>query len=144
MELMLRCDLVVAADHARFGLPEVKRGLVAAGGGTRLPSRIPFAIALELGLTGELINAERALQLGLINYAVPIDDVVAGAVVLARTVASNAPLAVQATKRLMYDELGSGDPDLIAELSTAVSSSRDAMEGAVSFGEKRDPIWTGT
>src|SRR5215207_2059571 len=82
-EVMMRCDLVVAADHARFGLPEVKRGLVAAGGGTRLPRRIPLQIALELGLTGEPMSAQRALELGVVNRVVPGAGVMSTAMQLA-------------------------------------------------------------
>lgn len=143
-ELMLRCDLAAAADHARFGLPEVKRGLCAAGGGTRLPRRIPIAVALELGLTGELIDAERARDLGLVNRVVPAADVLSAALELAQAVAANGPLAVQVTKRLMYDELGTANSELAAELTTAVFNSADAIEGATAFAEKRAPNWTGT
>jgi enoyl-CoA hydratase len=143
-ELMMRCDLVVAADHARFGIPEVKRGLVAAGGGTRLASRIPLVVAMELGLTGDLIDAERAFNLGLVNRVVPAADVVPTALDIANRIASNGPLAVRATKQLMHDERGGGNPDLIRELSSEVSGGNDALEGARAFAEKRDPVWTGT
>jgi enoyl-CoA hydratase len=143
-ELMMRCDLAVVADHARFGIPEVKRGLLAAGGGTRLPSRIPLAVALELGLTGELIDAGRARELGLVNRVVPAADVVSTALELAHTIAANGPLAVQATKQLMKEEIGAGDTERIHELAAPVMTSADAMEGATAFAEKRTPNWTGT
>jgi enoyl-CoA hydratase len=142
-EVMMRADLVVAADHAKFGIPEVKRGLVAAGGGTRLPTRIPLQVALEMGLTGEPITAARALELGLINRVVPAADVMATALALAALIAANGPLAVQATKRLMLEEVG---PDTAAHVRTVtahVFSSADAREGATAFAEKRPAVWTG-
>ena len=142
-ELAMRCDLIVAAEHARFGLPEVKRGLVAAGGGTRLPARIPLAVALELGLTGDPIDAARALALGLINRVVPATDVLDAAVELAGRITANGPLAVQATKQLMYAEIGSGDHKLVASTVAPVFASKDAREGATAFAEKRPPVWRG-
>src|SRR6185312_11471213 len=96
------CDLVVAAESARFGLPEVKRGLVArAGGLLRLPERLPRAVALELVLTGDPISAPRAAALGLVNRVVPDGQALAGALELARAIAGNAPLAVAASKRVL-------------------------------------------
>src|SRR5438093_10050470 len=86
-ELVLACDVVVAAEHATFGLPEVKRGLVPGGGGTRLSNRLPFAIALELGLTGDTIDASRAAALGLVNYVVPGPEVLDAAIALAERIA---------------------------------------------------------
>lgn len=142
-EVMMACDLVVAADHARFGLPEVKRGLVAAGGGTRLPTRIPLAIALELGLTGDPIEPPRALSLGLVNAVVPGAEVMSTALSLAARITSNGPLAVQVTKQLMYDEIGSGDSHHVGRVVAPVFASADAREGALAFAEKRKPIWTG-
>ena len=142
-EVMMRADLVVAAEHARFGIPEVKRGLVAAGGGTRLPTRIPLQVALELGLTGELISAKRALQLGLINRVVPAAEVISSALALAGLVNANGPLAVQATKRLMREEVGPDNSDYIRSVIAAVFLSEDAREGATAFAEKRSPIWKG-
>jgi enoyl-CoA hydratase len=142
-EVMMKCDLVVAADHARFGIPEVKRGLVAAGGGTRLPKRIPLQVALEMGLTGEPISAARALELGLVNRVVPAADVLATALELAALINANGPLAVQATKRLMLEEIGPDDAAHVGSLVAPVFSSADAREGAVAFAEKRQPQWTG-
>lgn len=142
-EVMMRCDLVVAADHARFGIPEVKRGLVAAGGGTRLPRRIPLAVALELGLTGETIPAARALELGLINRVVPAAEVLDGALSLAALINANGPLAVQVTKRLMLDEVGPDNSALVAEAVRPVFASEDAREGATAFAERRSPVWKG-
>ncbi len=96
LELVMACDLVVAAEHARFGLPEVKRGLYAAGGGTLLSIRIPQALALEMGLTGRLIGAERAAQAGLVNQVVPAAELLAAASALAAEVAANGPLGCPA------------------------------------------------
>ena len=142
-ELMLACDLVVAAEHARFAIPEVKRGLAAAGGGTRLPRRIPLPIALELGLTGEPIDARRALAIGLINKVVPMTDLIDQAVELATSIASNGPLAVKLTKRLMRDEVPRTTWDQLPDEVKALSDSEDAREGARAFVERRQPEWRG-
>ncbi|MDY7100980.1 MAG: crotonase/enoyl-CoA hydratase family protein [Actinomycetota bacterium] len=142
-EVVMRADLVVAADHARFGIPEVKRGLVAAGGGTRLPRRIPVQIALEMGLTGEPISAARALELGLINRVVPAAEVLDTAMGLATTIAANGPLAVQATKQLMLEELGPDTAEHVGKVTAPVFASDDAKEGARAFAEKRAPEWKG-
>jgi enoyl-CoA hydratase len=142
-ELLLACDLVVAADHAKFGIPEVKRGLVAAGGGVlQIPRRIPLAQALELGLTGEPVDAERALAMGLINRVVPAAEVRAEALKLAESIAANGPLAVQFTKEhLRRAAEGRDDPDAYAKGIGAIFSSEDAREGATAFAEKRPPVW---
>jgi enoyl-CoA hydratase len=140
-ELAMACDLIVAADHTRFGLPEIRRGMVAAGGGTRLPRRIPLAIALEMGLTGEYIGAERALALGLVNRVVPAGDLLDSAVELAGMAARNAPLALAVTKKLMLAEAEGASLEAIAAESKAVFASADAMEGARAFAEKREPRW---
>lgn len=142
-EVMMKCDLVVAADHARFGIPEVKRGLVAAGGGTRLPTRIPLQIALEMGLTGEPISAQRAFELGLVNRVVPGAEVLDAALALAALVNANGPLAVQATKKLMWEEVGPDTAARVGEVSGPVFASEDAREGAMAFAEKRPPNWKG-
>lgn len=142
-EVMMSCDLVVAVEHSKFGIPEVKRGLFAAGGGTRLPTRIPLAIALEMGMTGDPIDAQRALALGLINQVVPAADLMSSARALAARVTANGPLAVQATKRMMYSEIGQTDAALMAEMSGKVFGSEDAKEGSRAFAEKRPPVWKG-
>jgi enoyl-CoA hydratase/carnithine racemase len=145
-ELLLACDLVVASDSAKFGLPEVKRGLFAAGGGIYLGNRIPLAIALELTLTGDPIDAPRALALGLVNLTVPAGEVLESAVTLAQRMARNGPLALQATKELV--RTGATDAKaataLQAEWQPKVFGSNDAKEGATAFIERRDPVWTGT
>ena len=142
-EVVLMCDLVVSVDTARFGIPEVKRGLFAAGGGVRLPARIPMAVAMEMGLTGDPISADRAKELGLINEVVPAAGLRDAALALAGRVSANGPLAVQATKQLMLDEIGGGNPALMGELQKAVFSSEDAKEGATAFAQKRAPEWKG-
>lgn len=142
-EVMMSCDLVVAVEHARFGIPEVKRGLFAAGGGTRLPRRIPLAIALEMGMTGDPIDAPRALSLGLINQVVAPAGLMGAARALAARVTANGPLAVQATKQLMYSEIGAADSKLTSEMTGKVFGSEDAKEGARAFAEKRAPVWKG-
>jgi enoyl-CoA hydratase len=144
-ELLLSCDLVVAADHAVFGIPEVKRGLVAAGGGVlQIPRRIPLAQALELGLTGEPVDAARALGMGLINRVVPADQVRAEALRLADAIAANGPLAVRFTKEHMRRVAeGREDPDGYAKGIGAIFSSEDAREGATAFAERRVPVWKG-
>jgi len=144
-ELLLGCDLIVASSEARFGLPEVKRGLFPAGGGTRLGARIPLSIALEITLTGETFDAERAQALGLVNAVVPPGEVLDRALELAGRIAANGPLAVAATKELV--RLGIADPARYAErhgeLQQIVFASDDAKEGATAFVEKRSPVWQG-
>jgi enoyl-CoA hydratase len=145
LELALGADLIVAAEHATFGLAEVKRALFAAGGGTALGARIPLAVALELGLTGDPIDAGRAYAVGLVNRVVPGAELMTAAMELAERIAANGPLGVQVTKRLMRAAAlvdpqrgwpGADDVDL-------VFNSKDAIEGASAFVEKREPRWTG-
>jgi enoyl-CoA hydratase len=144
-ELVLSCDLVVAADNARFGLPEVKRGLMAGGGGTLLGTRLPLSLALEVALTGELISAEQAFQWGLVNRVVAPFDLLDASLALAAAIAANGPVAIRTTKtivrRAVLDDpkLGWGTPEELA----AVFGSEDAKEGAKAFLEKRAPNWTG-
>ncbi len=144
-ELLLACDLVVAAESARFGLPEVQRGLIAGGGGLFVSNRLPLAIALELTLTGDPIDAARAYALGLVNRVVPADQVVDAAVALAERVARNGPLAVRATKeivRLAAEDMVRARARQ-AEWLPTVFGSEDAREGATAFVERRPPRWQG-
>ncbi len=148
-ELALAADLIVAADTATFGVPEVKRGLLAAAGGVfRLPEQLPRKIAMRLVLTGEPMGAEEALRWGLVNEVVPAADVVPTAMELAAVIAANAPLAVQASKRLA---LGIVDGDRPAEVGhwersgeemNRLFASADATEGMKAFAERRPPQWT--
>jgi enoyl-CoA hydratase len=145
LELLLGCDVVVASSEARFGLPEVKRGLIAGGGGTRLGARIPLAAAMEILLTGDAITAQRAYELGLVNAVVAPRDVLPVALDLAERIAANGPLALAATKEL--GRLAVTDPSRYAvrlrERREAVFTSEDAREGATAFVEKRTPVWKG-
>ncbi len=146
-EIVLSCDLVVAAEHAAFGIPEVKRGLVAAGGGLlRLHRRIPYSIALELALTGEPISAQRAAELGFVNRVVPADQVVTAALALAEQICANAPLAVRTSKEIMKQSMGLSEDEsweMNTRLIVPIFTSADAMEGASAFAEKRPPVWKG-
>lgn len=137
-ELVLACDLVVAAEGAMVGIPEVKRGLFAALGGTTLSARIPMAVALELGLTGDPVTVTRALEIGLVNRVVPASEVRSEAVALATRIADNAPLSVTITKKLMRERRW-GTPEEFA----VIFHSADALEGARAFAERRPPVWTG-
>jgi enoyl-CoA hydratase len=137
-ELALACDLMVAADTAKVGIPEVKRGLYAAGGGTTLAQRIPLAVALELGLTGDPIPAQRAAELGLINAVVPAGQLITAAIELADRIAPNAPLALAMTKKLIRERRWGTD-----EETRSVFGSADGREGAIAFAQKRPPVWTG-
>lgn len=146
-EIVLSCDLVVAAEHAAFGIPEVKRGLVAAGGGLiRLQHRIPHAIALELALTGDTIDAARAAELGFVNKVVPADELLTAAFELAERICANAPLSVRVSKDLMKRSAAMPEEEaweLNAKLIAPIFTSKDAMEGASAFAEKRPPVWQG-
>ena len=144
-ELLLGCDVIVASSEAEFGLPEVKRGLFPAGGGTFLGRRVPLGIALEMALTGDRISAARAYELGLVNSVVPADQVLLAAVELAERIAANGPLGLAATKELV--RLGVIDDararERQRELQDVVFNSEDAKEGAMAFIEKRAPQWKG-
>jgi crotonobetainyl-CoA hydratase len=146
-EIVLSCDLVVAADDARFGLPEVKRGLFASAGGlVRLPKRVPLALATEVAITGEPIDARRAHALGLVNRVVPKEKVVDEALALAALIAENAPVAVRGSLRMVREAGDLSEADawrLNSEVAAEVGSTKDAIEGATAFAEKRPPRWTG-
>jgi enoyl-CoA hydratase len=146
-EITLACDLIVAAEDAVFGLPEVKRGLVAGGGGLlRLPQRIPYAIAMELALTGDSISATDAQRYGLVNAVTPSGDALDGALALAARITPNGPLAVAASRRIVAK---SNDWTMAEawvqqkKIYEPVFASDDATEGARAFAEKRPPVWTG-
>ncbi len=146
-EIVLACDLVVAADNASFALPEARRGLMAASGGlVRLAKRIPPTFAFELALTGRAIDAQRAFQLGLVNRVVSRGHALEEAIALAQEIAANAPLAVRASKRLLRFSLETGDESAVwsmnYHLAGDVLASADAKEGARAFAEKRQPQWS--
>jgi enoyl-CoA hydratase len=148
MELALATDLIVAARDSAFGIPEVKRGLVAGGGGLlRLPERIPYAIAMELALTGDNLSAERAHALGLVNVLAEPGKALDAAIALAEKITANGPLAVAATKRIIVESRGWSPDTMFAEqtkILMPVFASNDAKEGATAFAEKRPPRWTGS
>jgi enoyl-CoA hydratase len=146
-ELVLSCDLVVASEAAKFGLPEVKRGLVAGAGGLfRLPRRVPYHLAMEVAMTGDHFSAERLREAGLVNAVVPAGEALAGAKDLAVRIAQNAPLALAASKRVIVESAdwdSAASFDLQSEIIMPVMTSKDAMEGAAAFAEKRAANWRG-
>jgi enoyl-CoA hydratase len=147
-EVALATDLIVASRDSAFGIPEVKRGLVAGGGGLlRLPQRIPYAVAMELALTGDNLPAERAHELGLVNVLAEPGSALDAAIKLAEKITANGPLAVAATKRIIVESRNWRPDEMFAEqmnILMPVFSSNDAKEGAIAFAEKRAPRWTGT
>ncbi|GAA4672833.1 crotonase/enoyl-CoA hydratase family protein [Gordonia humi] len=147
-ELVLVSDLAIAAERATFGLPEVKRGLIAgAGGAFRIVAAMPKKLGMEILLTGRAVSAKRAANLGLINRVVPDDELLDTAIALAEEIAANAPLAVQASKRLasgIVDGSISGEDASWAANKTEIAhvfTSKDAQEGPRAFAEKRTPVW---
>ena len=146
-ELALACDLIVAAENAKFGIPEVKRGIVAAAGGLlRLPLALPYHVAMELALTGEPLPARRAYELGMVNRLVEPGSALIAAVDLASAIKRNGPLAVRISKQIMSTAAGWDDPEFwVRQHGSAemILVSQDALEGATAFAEKRDPNWTG-
>ena len=146
-EIVLACDLVVASREARFGLPEVKRGLVAAAGGLfRLGRRIPLNLALECALTGDPIDAELAHQRGLVNQLCERGQALDTALALARRITANAPLAVRESRAIVLDCTWADDDEAwrrTHEARDLVAGSDDVREGVAAFLEKRAPVWTG-
>tara|TARA_R110001583_G_scaffold1893_2_gene14419 strand:- start:361 stop:1125 length:765 start_codon:yes stop_codon:yes gene_type:complete len=146
-EIAITCDLVVAASNAKFGIPEVKRGLAAAAGGLmRLPRQIPSRIAKEMALTGEFIDAARGYELGLINRVVEPGSALEGAKVMAKLIAANGPLAVIKSKQVIDESQDWTNENMYTkqtEVVNAVFTSHDAIEGATAFAEKRAPNWQG-
>jgi enoyl-CoA hydratase len=146
-EIALACDLLVASRSARFGLPEVKRGLAATAGGLmRLPARVPRALAMELALTGRTMDAAEAQAAGLLNRLVEPGEALAAALALAQEIAANAPLAVLASKRVLREARAWDEGTMFERqepLVAHIGSSADALEGARAFVEKRAPVWSG-
>jgi len=146
-EIALACDLIVAAEDATFGLPEVRRGLLPGGGGLlRLPTRVPYAVALEWILTGRTVTAREAHAAGLVSRLSETGTALATALELAQEIARNAPLAVRAAKRIVVESPSWPAEEAFARqqaIYEPVRSSEDAREGARAFTEKRDPVWKG-
>jgi enoyl-CoA hydratase len=146
-EVALACDLIVAAEDAKFGLPEAKRGLVAGAGGlVRLPRRIPAGIAMELALTGDPLPATDAHRLGLVNHLTPPGQALPGALALAGRIAVNGPLAVAAAKQIITRQADWSMAEVWEKqepLMRPAFESQDAREGALAFAEKRAPVWQG-
>jgi enoyl-CoA hydratase len=147
LEIALSCDLIVAARDARLGVPEVKRSLVASAGALRrLPQRLPYGVAMELALTGDPIDAERAYALGLVNRLAEPGGAVQAALELADAIAKNGPLALEATKATLQQQFDWTEQEFWqrqGELAEPVMRSEDAREGAAAFSEKREPVWQG-
>ncbi len=147
LEIALGCDLIVASREARFGVPEVKRGIVAAAGGLmRLPARLPHHIAMELALTGRHMAADEALRHGMLNRLVEPGAALSAALDLAEEIVANAPMAVEASKRIILQSRTWADDEMFARQKPIVDpvlNSEDGLEGARAFAEKRAPIWTG-
>jgi len=146
-EVAISCDLIVAADDAKFGIPEVKRGLAAAGGGLiKLPKQIPSRIAMELALTGDFVDSQRAYDLGLINQVVPSGTALEAAKALAAKIAANGPLAVALSKQVVAQAQDWDSSEMFGKqqkMIMPVFTSEDAIEGATAFAEKRAPNWKG-
>jgi enoyl-CoA hydratase/carnithine racemase len=146
LETALRCDIRIAADHARFGMMEAKRGLVPETGCLYLPKVVGFGNASYMLLTGDLIDAQEALRWGLVSKVVPLKELMPTALRIAQTIASNAPLAVQYIKRslAMRRESPLAESQMYAELITErIFASEDVKEGARAFAEKRPPVYEG-
>jgi enoyl-CoA hydratase len=146
-ELALACDIVVASREAKFGLPEPKRGLVAAAGGLlRLPRRVPYHVAMEIALTGDFYAAQRLYELGLVNQVTEPGEALAAAKELAGKIAANAPLSLKATKQIIVESADWSREEMFAKqnpITNKIFTSKDAMEGAAAFAEKRAPRWSG-
>jgi enoyl-CoA hydratase len=146
-EIALSCDLIVASETAKFGLPEVRRGLVAGAGGLlRLPRRVPYHLAMGITLTGEHFTAQRLHQAGLVSSLTGAGQALSGARELAARLAQGGPLALAATKRVIVESADWPSAEAFArqgEIIRSVFTSADAMEGAAAFAEKRAPVWRG-
>ena len=146
-EIALSCDLIIASKSAQFGVPEVKRGLVAAGGGLlRLPTQTFHRLAMELALTGDFIDSARAYQTGLVNHVVEDGKALEAAIEMAEKICENGPLAVAASKKIVNSARDWSNDEMFQKekvLSTPILTSEDAIEGATAFAEKRTPQWKG-
>lgn len=146
-ELALACDLIIAAEHAVFGLTEPKRGFIASAGGVhRLPRQLPLKLAMELLLTGRTIDAHRAMAIGLVNEVVPASKLIETATSIAREIVDSAPLSITATKQIAMHGLEMSLEEAVTghwPAQSQVYASEDGAEGARAFVEKRKPVWRG-
>src|SRR3954452_8479403 len=147
LEVALSCDVIVAAGDARLGIPESKRGLIAAAGALiRLPRRIPYHVAMELALTGDPIGAERAYAIGIVHRLPAPGGAVAAARELAAAISANGPLAIAGSKRILSAAVDWTEAEAWerqGEIAGPILASEDAREGSVAFAEKRAPVWRG-
>jgi enoyl-CoA hydratase len=147
LELAISCDLIIAADNAQFGIPEVKRGLAAAAGGlVKLPRQIPSRVAMELALTGDFISSQRALEVGLVNQVVEAGTALTAARAMAAKISSNGPLAVAISKQVIVESAEWSAEEMWKKqeaLVMPIFGSEDAIEGSIAFAEKRAPNWKG-
>ena len=147
LEIALSCDLIVAAKGVKLGIPEVNKGLFAAGGGLfRLPNRVPYGVAMEMALTSDPITAEQAHEWGLVTRLAEPGQACQAALELAERIAQNAPLAVAASKQIIRESRGRDEEaawGLQGPMMKTVFTSQDAREGPKAFAEKRPPKWTG-
>ena len=147
LEIAMACDLLVAGRSAKLGIPEVKRSLVAAGGGLlRLPRKLPYGVVMEMALTGDPISADRGHELGLVNRLADDGGALDAALALAGEIAANGPLALAATKQILEAQWDWNTEEFWTrqmEIAGPVLGSEDAQEGAIAFAEKRDPVWKG-
>jgi enoyl-CoA hydratase len=146
-ELAISCDLIVAADNSKFGIPEVKRGLAAAAGGlVKLPKQIPYHVAMELALTGDFVSAPRVYELGLVNRVCEGGKALETAMELAQKIAANGPLAIAASLRVVSSAQDWSSDEMYEKQNAIVQpvfTSEDAIEGATAFAQKRAPVWKG-
>jgi enoyl-CoA hydratase len=147
LEVALACDVIVAAEGAKLGIPEAKRSLVAAGGALlHLPKRMPYHVVMELALTGDPLPAERFHTFGVVNHLAAPGAALDEALAIAARIAKSGPLAVAASKEIIqrqYDWTSDEMWDQQGAISGPVFGSEDAKEGATAFKEKRDPVWQG-